>query len=258
MKQSSSPLSDAYEVIGHNNSSPFLFSCEHASNFFPADIPVSSEDQAFKHTHWAWDIGVAELLRQLVDHFCSQAIFSRFSRLIIDPNRDIRRSSLIPETIEGHALSFNQNLSTDAIQDRLHRFYHPYHEAFSRMVKERCQNEAPFILISFHSFTPIWNSHLRTMDIGVLYEDYEDIAIQLKEAFERESFFVALNEPYSGRNGLMYSVHQQGTRYNIPHLELEISQFLLSSPERVAYMAKKIATALESFAEEYFPTKEDS
>ena len=83
------------------------------------------------------------------------------------------------------------------------------------------------------------------MDVGVLFDRYEDTAAQLREQFVDQGFFTELNQPYSGKFGLMYSVAQQGDNFQIPHLELEFNQAQLCTPERVRHVAKRVFHALE-------------
>ena len=241
----------AFEIIGTSKPAPFLFSCEHASNFLPPSVSPSKQDQQFLQTHWAWDIGVPQLLRTLVDMTPSQVILARFSRLFIDPNRSLQRPDLIVPSIGGHSLSFNQNISKQERTERLNRYYHPYHQAFDEMVGTRCKSAEPFALISFHSFTPIWNGDLRSMDIGLLYDDHNDndphlgLVSALEENFQKQGFFTERNQPYTGQSGLMFSVQQQGQKHKVPHIELEFNQAILSSPERIQSVAERVFSALE-------------
>lgn len=235
----------AFEIIGTAQPTRFLFSCEHASNHLPLSIHPTLEDRGFLHTHWAWDIGAAHLVQELVKLSQSQAILARFSRLLIDPNRSLDRQDLIVPSIEGHPLSFNQEVSPEEKEHRLKEYYHPFHNAFDEMVSTRCQSESPFVLISVHSFTPIWDRQLRTMDVGLLFNSYEDIVQKLDRGFQSQGYFTAQNEPYSGANGFMFSVYQQGEKHGIPHLELEYNQALLCTPERVKQVAHRTFAALQ-------------
>ena len=198
------------------------------------------------HTHWAWDIGVEHLVRELVRLGSSQAILARFSRLLVDPNRSLDRPDLIVSSIEDHELSFNQNITDEEREHRLEKYYRPYHNAFDEMVRIRSEAPDPFVLISVHSFTPIWKRNLRTMDVGLLFNGYEDIVQRLDQAFQEQDFFTAQNEPYSGANGFMFSVYQKGQRYNVPHLELEFNQSLLCTPQRVSSIARRTFAALQA------------
>ena len=101
------------------------------------------------------------------------------------------------------------------------------------------------MLISLHSFTPLWNHKIRDMDVGVLFCEMSPLVTQFQEAWKAEGYFVAMNEPYSGHSGLMYSPHRHGTLHKIPYIELEFNQAILSSPERITAVAKDFARALQ-------------
>lgn len=233
-----------FTLLHPNRMGPFLFSCEHASNALPSSISTSEKDRHFLSTHWGWDIGVASVTRHLIELTQSQGIFSNFSRLWVDLNRSKDRTDLIRKETEGHILSFNQHLTpSDEIQ-RLQQYYSPYHTAFDQLVQERVQHTPPVLLISMHSFTPVWNGAVRNMDIGVLFDDCETLGLHLSRLLRKESLFVACNQPYTGKGGLMFSVEDKGKRHQCAHLELEINQALICTPERQRYVALKIYNAL--------------
>ena len=234
-----------FETVRSGSIGSFLFSCEHASNHLPSDVPKNERDDFFLQTHWGIDIGAAQVLRHLSDFSQSEGILATHSRLWMDLNRASSRSDIIRLETEGHFLSFNQNLHPDQIRERFEKVYYPFHQAFDQMVKARLNNPQPVILLSIHSFTPIWEGCLRSMDMGVLFDDWAALAHTFKDLLVQQEFFTELNQPYTGKNGLMYSVQQPGRKYNIPHLELEINQALISTPERCLHIAQKIWLALQ-------------
>ena len=130
--------------------------------------------------------------------------------------------------------------------ERIKKYHEPYHQAVSRAIQERKQHPSPFLLLSFHSFTPVWQHQLRTMDIGVLFDQHEDLALRLAENL-KSNFFVSLNEPYSGKDGLIYSADRHGREHQVPYLELEINQTLLSSPPRILKLAQILYQHLLEF-----------
>jgi predicted N-formylglutamate amidohydrolase len=242
-------VQEAFEIYGYNHPSRYLFSCEHASNRVPHPlVSTLSDQQDILHTHWAWDIGTKLLVQELIHLSQSQSIFARFTRLVVDANRHRNRKDLIVPTVENNIISFNQNLDETDVAWRLDTYYNPYHAAFKEMVANRMKLSPPFLLISVHSFTPVWKGKVRTMDIGVLYDNFEDTAKEFKEKLSQEGFFVELNQPYSGRFGLMYSVAQQGDNFQIPHLELEFNQAQICTPDRIKLVAKKVFKALEALS----------
>jgi predicted N-formylglutamate amidohydrolase len=233
-----------FTLLHPNRIGPFVFSCEHASNQLPVSVSPSERDKHFLSTHWGWDIGIASVTHHLIESTASQGVFSNYSRLWVDLNRSKNRNDLIRKETEEHILSFNQALSPKEEVERLKEYYTPYHDAFDELVQQRIHHSPPVLLISMHSFTPVWNGSVRSMDVGVLFDESEELGIQLAESLRKEDLFVACNQPYTGKGGLMFSVEEKGKRHHCAHLELEINQALICTPERQRYVAAKIHKAL--------------
>ena len=236
-----------YTILGADNCGPFIFSCEHASNALPDFIHPNAKDQYFLNSHWGWDIGAQGVVEGLTQYFNSQAIVCNFSRLLIDTNRAPMRSDLIRTETEGHRLSFNQSLSKQEEQERLNKWYQPYHNAFDELVASRIKQPSPVVLVSVHSFTPVWDAQVRSMDIGVLFDNHVEAGENLAQAIEDVDFFVACNAPYTGKSGLMYSVEDKGLRHGCLSVELEINQALICTPERIEWMIQRLAPALQNW-----------
>ncbi|MEL6341984.1 MAG: N-formylglutamate amidohydrolase [Myxococcota bacterium] len=237
-------IAEAYEVYGFPGSGPLLITCEHASNRLPDPLPCTESDRAILQTHWGIDIGARAVCMEMVERSRSTAVMARFSRLVIDPNRHPDRTDLIKPSVENTPLSFNHNLSEADRQHRIAQYHEAYHLAIDRSLTQRRGNGAPLLLLSMHSFTPIWDRALRTMDVGILFSDFEQEATQLKTLIEDEGFFVALNAPYSAKFGLMYAAERHGVNHGVTHLELEINQAQICTPARARYVAERLTRAV--------------
>src|SRR5438552_17729442 len=97
-----SVLHDAYEIAGDPGAGPFLFTCEHATRRLP-EWEAEPADLPRLHDHWGWDVGAADLTRELARLCGSAALLSRFSRLVCDPNRSPDGASFVARTGDGHA-----------------------------------------------------------------------------------------------------------------------------------------------------------
>ena len=236
----------AFSLLHPTAHGPFFFTAEHASNCIPGTLLDS--DRQFLHTHWALDIGIAELTALLCDGLSSQGIQAEFSRLWIDANRAHTQEGLIKEDIQGIPLSFNQQLSLSQREYRKAQFHDAYHNAITEALSK---HNTPPLLVSMHSFTPIWNGRLREMDIGVLFDRDEDIAHAFAELLRKEGFFVALNQPYSGKNGLIYSADRHGKENNVPYVEFEFNQSILCSQERIEHVAQRMIRVLKTFLRQH-------
>ena len=59
------------------------------------------------------------------------------------------------------------------------------------------------------------------MDIGVLFDECEELGTKLAALLREKGLFVEVNAPYHELCGLMFSVEDKGKRHRCPHLELE-------------------------------------
>ncbi len=241
--------SAGFELIGdEGRPGPFVFTCEHASNAMPPWLKAADGDARFLDDHWGWDIGARDVTHTLVERLGGQAVLSRCSRLVVDTNRDPTDPTYIRREVEGHAISFNKELGPHEVERRTSLLFDPYHDAIDRMIAAR-RALGPVHMVAVHSFTPVFCGTPRSMEIGVLYDDYEQEAALVQSALIAQGFGAVLNEPYSGKppSGLIYGCRRHGGRHGIKYLELEIRQDLVASPDTARAVAARIAAALEPF-----------
>lgn len=237
-------ITEACELLGWPGHSPLVLTCEHASNAVPTPCHVSRRDRPWLQTHWAFDIGANELTREIVRDTGSAAALARFSRLFCDANRDPSDPSVIARSVELHALGFNELLSSAERVKRIEAYHVPFHAAVDRLIEQRRPAGGDIAVVSIHSFVPALDGLRRAIDVGVLFNPYEAIARRLAEGLRGRGMTVGLNEPYSGRRGLIYSAERHGLRHQAVYLEIEVNQALLSTPARTYQVARLIASAL--------------
>ena len=238
-------VEEAYELYGWPGHGQFVLSCEHASNRLPLPIRPDALDPPWLQTHWAYDIGAAELTREIVRNTGSVAVLARFSRLVVDANREPSDPSLIVPRVEHHLLGFNELLSSAERAQRVETFHAPFHRAVDNLLEQRIPQGGDVALVSVHSFVPALYGLERELDIGVLFNPYEAIARRIAHNLEARGLSTALNEPYSGRRGLIYSAERHGLNHQVVYVELEVNQRLLSTPAKIYHLGRLIAEALK-------------
>jgi len=235
------------EVLGDPAAGgPFVFTCEHATNLLPEWEPEAGE-RATLAAHWGWDIGAADLTRELARLTGSCAVLSRFSRLVCDPNRDPQEPSFVVPAIDGVPLSWNRAVDAAERRRRTDRYFDPYHEAIDRALRTRVAAGGEVRLCSIHSFTPVYLGQSRPMEVGVLFDSWDEHAWRLQGALAAEGFAARQNAPYSGLDGLIYAASRHGRAHGLVYLELEVRQDLIDEPAKVGTVASRIARALDSF-----------
>jgi predicted N-formylglutamate amidohydrolase len=231
---------ESHEVVRGAVEAPVFLSCEHASERLPAPFTWPEGDRRLVGTHWAYDLGARELTLELAAALNASAVLSRFTRLLADPNRPEDHGDLFRAVAEGEPVLLNQAVSASERELRLSRYHRPYHAAVDA---ELGRVRAP-VLLAIHSFTPLYEGKVRTVELGVLFDREEQAAEALGAALAAELPGVAYNEPWSGKAGLMYSCERHAERHGRLALELEVRQDLAVMPE---YRARLIDVLVRHF-----------
>jgi predicted N-formylglutamate amidohydrolase len=211
----------AVEVVRHGASAIALITCEHASADLPTPWTLPAEDSWLEGTHWTFDIGARDLAHDLCKELGTVGVLARFSRLIADANRDHGAPDLFRENADGRAIAMNRRIDP-AERDRRLSLWKQYHLTLDREVARSPAG----ILLAVHTFTPEYEGTPRQMEIGVLYDREEALAEHVRAELDSAGFRVAMNEPYSGKDGLMYSVERHANEHGRRALELEVRQDL--------------------------------
>ena len=231
-------LIDAAEEIDGDFNGRLVFTCEHASPRLPEPWMWPEEDRWLVDTHWASDIGAAAFTRRVARLMNAPAILSRFSRLLIDPNRPLDSDTLFRQNADGRTVHLNEALLDAERVRRIDRFYRPYHAALSAMV-ERSRADTVF---SIHTFTDTYEGDARTLEIGVLFDHDEEPAERLVRHLEQAGFHVLRNEPWSGKAGLAYSPVRHAQEFGRCALEIEARQDLIVDESFAARLAEALAS----------------
>ncbi len=163
---------DSQPVIAQRSGAdaPFLFICDHAGRDIPSALGRLGLPDAALDRHIAWDIGAAEVTRQLSAAMQAPAILQRYSRLVIDCNRDPATPGAIAEVSDGVPIPGNQGLDQAARRARVEAIHTPYHDAIAAELDARQARGLPTVLVFVHSFTPRMDGFDRPWRFGVIRE----------------------------------------------------------------------------------------
>ncbi len=248
-------MTRAVAVENANGAGPFVFVCDHASNFLPPPYDSClglSEPE--KSAHIAWDPGALGVAKGLSESLDAPLVYSTVSRLIIDCNREESRPDLIPCLSETTQIAGNRNLSADEIAFRLNLAHRPFHKAIDKVLNQRKDRGLPTALVSVHSFTPVYKGVSRPWEIGLISEKDRSLAEPVLQALNaRGGMRIGDNEPYAPSDGVYYTVRRHGEDRRLPCLMIEIRNDEVKTAEdeiRWADMlAPMLAAALQSGAQ---------
>lgn len=217
-------------VRNSNGSSPIVLVCEHASNYIPehlGDLGLPNEKLI---EHIAWDPGalsVAEILSDLLD---APLVYANVSRLVIDINRQPDHPGSIVTLSETTVIPGNIELATEERLARCETIYRPFHERLDRVLVERHQRES--VVVSIHSFTPVYRGVSRPWHIGILHNDDTRFSAPVTEALERDrSLIVGDNEPYAPVDGVYHTIERHTAPSGRPGAMVEIRNDLIMHHE---------------------------
>ena len=150
-----STLYQAFDTVNLQGDPRLLIVCDHASNERPPGYDNLGLPESEFERHIAYDIGVDGLTRALAEHLDCPAVLSRFSRLVIDPNRGEDDPTLVMKLSDGAIIPGNRDVDAAEVERRIALCHRPYHATVDTAIKrgEAETGRGPNI-ISIHSFTP--------------------------------------------------------------------------------------------------------
>ena len=240
----------AVETIDRGTAVPLLLICEHASNAIPEGwgdlgIPVS-----LLRDHIAWDIGAGAVTRSLSARLGATAILARYSRLFFDCNRPPQRGDAIPPVSDGHAVPGNADI--DAGERTLRRgiAFDPLHTAIAAQIDRSLSAGVRPLVLAIHSFTPVMAGVARPWEVGVLWNECDDLAAAMLAALARPEIggglTIGANEPYSAKAFLTHSLETHGRARGLPNAAIEIRNDGIVAGDGIEIMATKLEAMLRA------------
>ena len=221
--------------------SPFVLVADHAGNAIPRALNNLGLGDDERGRHIAWDIGVAGLADALAERLGAPLVRQRYSRLVIDCNRDPARADAIPEISDGSAIPGNAGLAAAERAARVAAIHAPYHAA----IAEALAGLSAPILIALHSFTPAMSGFARPWHAGVLHDrgDTQFSDAVLAGLRERLDAPVGDNEPYA-MDGIDFTVPHHCYAAGRPYAEIEVRQDLIANADGQERWADLLAGVL--------------
>lgn len=228
------------EVLNPAGTAPVCLVCEHASAAIPAALSDLGLAPEHRLSHAAWDIGALELARALSGALDAPLLVARVSRLVYDCNRPPEAPDAIPARTETIEIPGNRALDAAARAARVAEV----HDPFRAMLAERLDAfERPPALVTVHSFTPSWFGTPRAVELGILHDADDRLALGLA-AQAPAGIDTRLNEPYSAAQGVTHTLRAHALPRGLPNAMLEVRNDLLGTPEDIAHMSATLAEML--------------
>ena len=209
--------------------SPFLLTCDHYGRLIPSMLGDLGLPEEERRRHIGWDIGIAGVAEQMSKALDAHLVAQRYSRLVIDCNRPPEAASSIPLISEATLVPGNEGLNGEAAASRRALIFDPYHQRIDAVIDERLRAGRPTVLVSLHSFTPVYAGIARPWHIGTLYQHDKVLPPLVLQGLRAEpDLVVGDNEPYAVSDDTDYTIPVHGEKRGLMNTGIEIRQDLIS------------------------------
>lgn len=228
--------------VNADGRSPFFLTCDHYGRLVPRVLGDLGLPESELKRHIGWDIGIAGVAESLSQQLDAHLVVQRYSRLVIDCNRPPHVASSIPLISEATAIPGNEGLSREAAAARRTEIFDPYHRRIDEIIDARRAAAMPTVLVSLHSFTPVYAGIARPWHIGTLYQrDTHLPPLLLKSLRAEGDLVVGDNEPYAVGDDTDYTIPVHAEARGLINTGIEIRQDLISDPAGEQSWADRLA-----------------
>jgi predicted N-formylglutamate amidohydrolase len=229
-------------LVNGGGRSLYVLVCEHASNLLPKGLGSLGLPESELRRHIAWDIGAEPVARRLSQLTDAPLVLQRYSRLAYDCNRPPDARDAMPEVSETTDIPGNRNLSPADRLARIREIYRPFHTAIADLLDRRAADGLRSLLVTIHSFTPVYKGVRRTVELGILHDRDTRLADRLITSFPDVD--ARLNEPYGPEDGVLHTLNLHAAPRGLAHAMIEIRNDFLSDERGQRDWAERLCASL--------------
>ena len=229
--------------------SPVLVVCDHASNRIPKSLGTLNVSADVLASHVAWDPGAYAVALGLAGLLNAPLVASAFSRLVYDVNRPPDSPQAIRAISEIFDIPGNRDLSERARAKRAEAIYAPFHDRIDALITNREARGKPTVLVTVHSFTPVYHGRQREVELGILHDADARLADRLLASAEAGDLIARRNEPYGPADGVTHTLVKHAIGRGLLNVMIEIRNDLIVSDEEQTVIAQTLANILASALE---------
>ncbi|MBX3582069.1 MAG: N-formylglutamate amidohydrolase [Rhizobiaceae bacterium] len=232
-------------ITNRTGSSPYVFVCDHASNWLPPGYGTLGLPASDMSRHIAWDPGALPVASKLSGLLDAALVQAGVSRLAIDCNRPLDAPDLIPPVSETTTIPGNNAVSDKEREQRIALSWRPFHDAIDDVIGERLAAGRDTRLISIHSFNPVYKGVSRPWEIGILHDDDERLSAPLIAALSRQgTFTIGDNQPYSPADRVYFTLERHARSRGMPCAMIEIRNDEIAGETGQQAWAERLANIL--------------
>lgn len=229
------------DVLNAEGSASVVIVCEHASCFIPDRFDHLGLTVDARTSHAAWDPGALAVAKGMSQRLDAPLVASKVSRLVYDCNRPPEAPDAMPARSEVIDVPRNKDLTAAERAERTNLFYEP----FRATVAHTLDTKADPVLVTIHSFTPVYHGSPRAVEIGLLHDDDTRLTdAMLASAAAHTKLKVARNAPYGPEDGVTHTLKEHALPYKRPNVMIEIRNDLIATEDAQTDMAQMLSAWL--------------
>lgn len=206
-----------------------LLVCEHASRRLPAALGTMGLDDEALASHIAWDPGALAVSQIMARQLDAVLIHQRFSRLVYDCNRPPHSPGAIRDVSEIYRIPGNENLSEAEKAARAEAIYFPFQNRIRDEIAARQARGQATVLVTVHSFTPVYYGKPRAVEIGILHDEDSRLADRLLDAAaDTHLYRIERNQPYGPADGVTHTLLLHAEPVGLLNVMIEIRNDLIA------------------------------
>ncbi|SEO18054.1 Predicted N-formylglutamate amidohydrolase [Pseudorhodobacter antarcticus] len=215
--------------------------CEHASSYIPEVYKNLGMRVADLLSHAAWDPGALDVARGISFRLDARLVASGVSRLVYDCNRPPSAMDAMPAQSETIKIPGNADLTADQRRERSDLYYTPFRDHLAKTISATAQP----VVVTVHSFTPIYNGEARSVEIGILHDTDRRFAdTMLALAHVHTLADVQRNAPYGPEHGVTHTLKEHAINAGHLNVMIEIRNDLIQTADQQNKMADTLSTWL--------------
>ena len=218
--------------------------CEHASHRLPQNMGTLGLGPEALESHIAWDPGALAVSQLMAEQLDAALFYQRFSRLVYDCNRPPEAEAAMPAVSEIFDIPGNAGLSAADRLARTKAIYDPFRKGLAALIAARTAAGRPTVLVTMHSFTPVYHGKPRSVEVGILHDTDTRLADAMLAAAAGGGFDTRRNEPYGPIDGVTHTLIEHGLKNSLLNVMIEIRNDLVSDETGQRVMAGYLAGLL--------------
>lgn len=217
--------------------SPVVLICEHAAHHIPANLQDLGLKPSDRFSHAAWDPGALAVSQHISEQLGAKLVASNVSRLVYDCNRPPDAPDAMPTKSELIEVPGNIGLTDAQRADRVAAYYTPFRDAVCQTLAD---TQTP-VLVTIHSFTPVYHGKTRDVEIGILHDTDTRLADAILAQAAGAAQIVQRNQPYGPQHGVTHTLKEHGIKPGHLNVMFEVRNDLIATAAQQATIAAMLS-----------------